>query len=143
MEKTSKVSKAVHHQHLGTCYAHAVATTIASVERRIAGRTPMKHEDMVSDITKKHGFNGGYVSKVLEEECGKRNLHFKELLSDSQAKEWLKNGHAILASFHLEGNQWTNLNNFLRNNPKGILTKEHISDPIKLKDDKKAGGDMQ
>jgi len=125
----STLSEIVHEQAGSTCYAHAIATVIASAERRIVGRKPKDHDVIVDEIIKRHGSNGGYPRTVLSEECIKRGLGSSELLSTKEIVFWVMRGHAILAAFSLEENQWNDLSKFLKDQPNEILTWKHISQP--------------
>jgi len=50
----SILSNTVHKQHGGTCYAHAVATVVASAEKQIVGRILKDHDTIVDEITKRY-----------------------------------------------------------------------------------------
>ncbi len=123
------LSDTVHHQQGGTCYAHATATVLASVERRIEGRVPQDHWTIVSEITTKFGSNGASIDRVLEDECKKRQLKFRKIIEIEEAKNCLKKRYALAADFTLKESQWDNLCQFLKREPQNILTWKHLRAP--------------
>ncbi len=124
----SILSDTVHKQQGGTCYAHTIATVLASAERRIEGRIPKDHWTIVSEITEKHGFNGKNISLVLEDECKKRQLRFEKVKTIEEAKDWIQKRHALTANFIIAETQWQNLRQFLKREPHNVMTMNHLGE---------------
>jgi len=122
------------HAHSGTCYAQAAATVLRSAELRIVGRELKPHRVIVERIVAKHGTRGGYVNKVLEEECPSKCLRFREVQT-ADASRCLDLGRALLFSFWLTDDQWEAFSDFFRRTPSSIL--EEL--PTRAQDSKRIG----
>eukprot|EP01084_Bolivina_argentea_P210078 357703_1 len=119
------VSKTVHKQVGGTCYANAVATVIRAVESRIVGRKPEPHATLVTNIVNKYGTDGGNVSKVLNDECAKRHLKF-DIVDEKDAEKALSQNRVLVGGFWLDDPQWAKFSAYFKKLRKGVVTKEII-----------------
>lgn len=120
------VSVAAHDQEEGTCYAHACATAIRAVERRIVGRKPTPFRELVNKIIQKYGNDGGSPAEALEEQCEDRRLRC-EIIDDDEVLDSLQEGRVVVASFVLKKYQWRLFSAFFRRKPTGVLTRAHFA----------------
>ena len=130
-------------QIFGTCWANACAACIHFALRRIIGRKEKSFEDIRKHLIVNYSLNdedGNFVDEVLEKVVEEYGLKMKELFTDEEAKEALKNGRPCVATFSLNANQWANFSDFFKEkyNRKQCLTKERINQKNDKKD--KPGG---
>lgn len=104
----------------GTCYAQSVASAIRFAEGRIVGRKSESHKTIVDRITTRHGFGGAKVGIVLDEECKRRNLHWRRV-SRKDAGAALHANRAIIIVFSLSESSWTRFSDFYATHPDEVL----------------------
>lgn len=73
------ISKEVHSQVGGTCYAHAVATAIRATEKRIGKKDIEKHSNILKRLTKNYGSKGAKSLGVLRKECASKFYECKSI----------------------------------------------------------------
>ncbi len=72
---------------------------------------------------------GRHPLYVMKRHMDKFNLRFKEVNSE-QARMAVMKGRQCLSVFYLNEEKWYNFRTFFKKNPKGILTKKIIEQPI-------------
>ena len=110
------VSRAVHRQQGGTCYAHAISTVVrAALERNAVkrGRSPGSHmshvpsfEHMRNSLISRFGVNGGNVDSVLDWCCGQHGLKYEALTAARDAFRTLKSNRPLVAVFCVSRDDW-------------------------------------
>ena len=112
------------------CYAHAIANVVREAEKRIIGRNPPSHKEIVDEIINKYpsSYNttGRSTDRVLFWQCNKRHLRFKRLVFDCDALAAVKKGRVIMASFSMNQGQWEEMSDFFRNKATSKLVFQHV-----------------
>ena len=113
-------------QRTGVCYAHACATAIMETEKRILGRTPSKHSQLVSQIVTKFGGNGASVREVLKWLCPTKYLGYRKVFYTTKARIALDKGRVLILSFRLNDNEWKNFDQFHHKYQNMVIGKSDI-----------------
>lgn len=113
-------SSMVHAQSGGTCYAHACATVVRAAESRIVGRKVDPFDELVQRIISRHGREGYWTSKVLNEECPPRSLRWSSI-GRAKAEVAIQKGHPVLLSFWFTKKQWSAFSSFFARHPSDSL----------------------
>jgi len=116
------VSAEVHDQKGGTCYANAAATCIRAALAKQGKEEHLvpQHSEIVEQMIIKYGMNGANLFDAFLEFCPKYNLCVREV-EPAKAKDWVRKGHAVVASFHLTQQQWEAFNDFYDQSPSDVL----------------------
>jgi len=93
---------------------------VRAAETRIVGRRVIPHAELVQQIVEKHGSNGGYPTKVFDEECPPRCLHYK-CIDIQAAKKAIAERRPILAGLVMSVNQMKEFKEHFQRNPKSTL----------------------
>ena len=99
---------------------------------RIFGRKIEKFENILHKITELENVNktqGRSSLSIMKRHIDKFNLRCKEINSQ-QARKALMKGRQCLSRFSLNEKKWYYFKKFFGENPKGILTKKIIAQPI-------------
>ena len=108
-EKTIHFYENISDQHReATCYAHGIAHAIREAEKRIIGRNPCSHEQIVNEIIDRYPFcrKTRIVECILKWQCEKRNLGFKMFISKKEAFAAVKKGRVVIGRFWMNAGQW-------------------------------------
>ena len=104
-------------QEGGTCYAHAVATILYLVSRRVVGYTPasnlnsklgyggLSFNNILDKLVKGYGKCGANTKCVLDDWCRLFRFHCQRV-DEEGARTALNKQRPVVATFGLEGNQW-------------------------------------
>ena len=124
-----------------TCYAYAAATVLHLAMHRIKDRDGgyLKFADLKNQMIKIYGEEGATTKVVLEQMCPLYRLHVtevnsKEALSAVAAKQ------PVLTTFSLDERQWDAFSNFLKDNPRGILSEEDLQKICNVENPSESGG---
>ena len=115
-----------------TCYAHAIASAAHSALLRIVGRDSgyPDFQDIRDDITRKfEARDHRPVQDVLRYVCRKYGLRFRRA-PFPEAREAVRQGRAVVASFALSARGWDNFEDFFLRRRRGILQRKHIHRPL-------------
>ena len=122
----------------GTCYANAIAASICIASARVFGRPKLNFYEVLQEIIKKYGTNGGNVFNILNEDLPKYKLHFKKV-DKNGAREAIMKTRPCVATFYLSAQQWGNFSKFYKENKEGVLTKEILNENNEYEDEKDGG----
>jgi hypothetical protein len=112
----------------GTCYAHAAAWAIASLDERVYGRNGPSYMTLTKNIIDKHGCHGAKTRDVLLEYEGAphyANISDIPSSSDQYIQSALEGNpipRPVVMSFRLSCGEWTQFSDFFRNSPCATLT---------------------
>lgn len=122
---------------MSTCYAHACATAIQSVEASIYGRKPKAYDELITEIVYDHGhgINGGNVRRVLAEYWkAPHHLRYGSIDAGSISRALRGNPlpRVVLMRFRLPDHKsWRKFSEFWDGaNPNSVLTAAYIRDEI-------------
>jgi hypothetical protein len=113
-----------------TCYAFASATVLHLAMQRFHGREEgcPSFDELKNEIIDAYGKKATNTKKVLKNMCRKYNLCCRQV-SVGEAKEAIVAKRPVVAIFRLTKKQWVAFDNFFKDNPTGILTKEELGLP--------------
>lgn len=111
----------------GTCYANATATVIHLSLSQIYSRKVDDFSKIRDDIILIYGSHGGNCERVLTEFCSKEkyDLKFKKV-SEKEAIIAVEAKRPQIFVFALYDDEWDTFTQFFKDNPCGILKKEHF-----------------
>ena len=111
-------------------YAFASATVLHLAMQRFHGREEgcPSFDELKDEIIDAYGKKATNTKKVLENMCPKYNLCCRQV-SVEEAKEAIVAKRPVVAIFRLTKKQWVAFDNFFKDNPTGILTKEELGLP--------------
>ena len=112
----------------GTCYAHAIASATHSALLRIVGRDGgyPDFEDIRDDIIHKFEYRDTHSNPaVLRYVSRKYGLRY-ERVPFPDAREAVRHGRAVVASFSLSAQGWQNFDDFFHRRRRGVLRRKHI-----------------
>jgi len=122
-----------------TCSPDAIATVVRAAERRIIGRTPMSHDDMVASIVATNWDGGAKTWRTTRKECKKRQLRCRKIGLDD-IREVLEGNRPLIACFIVSDEDWTAFKKFSKFFPGATFTldiakssrvEEEVSRPLK------------
>ena len=114
-------------QEGNTCYAHASATVLHLIMKRIHGRRGKipTFDELKDEMIGHFGKKASSIGKALERMCRKYRLRY-EPVQLKGAMEAVASSRPVIATFKLTSKEWDRFKNFFKTNGKGILTKKEI-----------------
>ena len=114
-------------QEGNTCYAHASATVLHLIMKRIHGRRGKipTFDELKDEMIGHFGKEASSIGEALERMCRKYRLRY-EPVNLKGAMEAVASSRPVIATFKLTGKEWDRFKNFFKTNGKGILTKKEI-----------------
>ena len=114
-------------QEGNTCYAHASATVLHLIMKRIHGRRGKipTFDELKDEMIGHFGKKASSIGEALERMCRKYHLRY-EPVGLKGAMEAVASSRPVIATFKLTGKEWDRFKNFFKTNGKGILTKKEI-----------------
>jgi hypothetical protein len=130
INRTTSAFKAKDQGKESTCYAFASATVLHLAMQRFHGREEgcPSFDELKNEIIDAYGKKATNTKKVLKNMCRKYNLCCRQV-SVGEAKEAIVAKRPVVAIFRLTKKQWVAFDNFFKDNPTGILTKEELGLP--------------
>ena len=119
--------KAQKEQEGNTCYAHASATVLHLIMKRIHGRRGKipTFDELKDEMIGHFGKKASSIGEVLERMCRKYSLRY-EPVNLKGAMEAVASSRPVIATFKLTRKERDRFKNFFKTNGKGILTKKEI-----------------
>lgn len=110
-----------------TCYANAIAATYHLAMSRIIGRRNgiPDFDTIRKDLTDQFGNHGAVTANVLTQTVSKYRLHFKTVTED-EARKAVVEGRPVVATFRLDGKQWSNFSRFYEERKSSVLEKQDL-----------------
>ena len=114
-------------QEGNTCYAHASATVLHLIMKRIHGRRGKipTFDELKDEMIGHFGKKASSIGEALERMCRKYHLRYKPV-GLKGAMEAVASSRPVIATFKLTSKEWDRFKNFFKTNGKGILTKKEI-----------------
>ena len=114
-------------QEGNTCYAHASATVLHLIMKRIHGRRGKipTFDELKDEMIGHFGKKASSIGEALERMCRKYHLRY-EPVGLKGAMEAVASSRPVIATFKLTSKEWDRFKNFFKTNGKGILTKKEI-----------------
>ena len=127
-------------QEGNTCYAHASATVLHLIMKRIHGRRGKvpTFDELKDEMIGHFGKEASSIGKTLERMCRKYHLRY-EPVDLKGAMEAVASSRPVIATFKLTGKEWDRFKNFFKTNGKGILTKKEIDITARPSNPKRSG----
>ena len=119
--------KAQKEQEGNTCYAHASATVLHLIMKRIHGRRGKipTFDELKDEMIGHFGKEASSIGEALERMCRKYHLRY-EPVGLKGAMEAVASSRPVIATFKLTRKEWDRFKEFFITNGKGILTKKEI-----------------
>ena len=114
-------------QEGNTCYAHASATVLHLIMKRIHGRRGKipTFDELKDEMIGHFGKEASSIGEALERMCRKYRLRY-EPVNLKGAMEAVASSRPVIATFKLTRKERDRFKNFFKTNGKGILTKKEI-----------------
>ena len=114
-------------QEGNTCYAHASATVLHLIMKRIHGRRGKipTFDELKDEMIGHFGKEASSIGEALERMCRKYHLRY-EPVGLKGAMEAVASSRPVIATFKLTRKEWDRFKEFFITNGKGILTKKEI-----------------